>query len=333
MTDTGFMAVPERTQTSAMTEISKSKAVQEIQAALTIAKNFPRDINYAYQRTIEACKRPFLAQKAMYSYPRGGQTITGPSIRLAEVLAQNYGNLDFGVRELDRRDGISIAESYCWDMETNTRKVLTFEVKHEVKLKSGAIKKLDDPRDIYENVANNGARRLRACILAIIPIDIVDAAVQQVQATIAKGDGKPLLDRARVMVSAFKEHFGVTLEMIEARLEHKLDLITSAEFVELAGVYNSLKDNQASRADYFKMESPVKQIEARNEEEEANSIRLTLVNRFHDLQKLGADQEKLLNLINIKGINEISKMDSKKCYSALDVLADAFPDPHTEKKK
>jgi len=235
---------------SAMAEIEKSRAVQEVQAALVIAKKFPRDTNAAHTAIMESCKRISLAQQAMYSYPRGGQTVTGPSIRLAEVLAQNWGNLEFGVRELERRNGVSVAESYCYDLQTNVRQVKVFEVAHEIQLKNKVTKKLTDPRDIYELVANNGARRMRACILGIIPGDIVEDAVKQCRSTLAKGDGAPIADRIRKVLLAFKD-LGVSQEMIEKRLNHKADLITGEEIAELQGLYNALKDKQAKRQDFF----------------------------------------------------------------------------------
>lgn len=233
-----------------MTQVEQSRAVQEVQAALVIAKRFPRDSNAVYTKIIEACKRPALANQSMYRYPRGGEVVTGPSIRLAEVIAQNYGNLEFGVRELERRQGVSVAESYCWDIETNTRQTKTFEVPHEIGLKGGRKKYLSDPRDIYELVANNGARRMRACILGIIPADFVEAAVNQCKNTIAKGTGEPLADRIRKMVAAFKE-LGVSQEMIETRLKHLANLITVDEIVDLTAIYTSIRDKQAARADFF----------------------------------------------------------------------------------
>lgn len=233
----------------ALIEIEKSRAVQEVQAALIVAKRFPRDLNQAFTRIMESCKRLSLAQQALYKYPRGGEVVTGASIRLAEVLAQNYGNLDFGIRELERRNGVSIAESYCWDMETNVRQTKIFEVAHEVHSKKG-VRKLSDPRDIYEVVANSGARRLRACILGIIPKDITEAAENQCKATIAKGNGEPLADRIRKMIIAFKE-IGVSQEMIEKRLGHSMDLTTPDEIVELTGIYTSIRDKQAKRNDFF----------------------------------------------------------------------------------
>lgn len=242
---------------SAMVAIEQSRAVQEVQAALVIAKKFPRDTNAAFTRIVESCKRISLANVAMYSYPRGKDEngkknlVTGPSIRLAEVLAQNWGNLDFGIRELERREGCSIAESYCWDMETNTRQTKVFEVPHEMALKGGRKKILTDPRDIYELIANMGARRLRACILGIIPVDIVEGAKAQVKKTLLKGDGEPIADRVRRAVLAFKE-VGVSQEMLEDRLGHKMDLTTPEELVDLQSIHNSIRDKQGKRSDFFK---------------------------------------------------------------------------------
>lgn len=237
--------------TSATVEIEQSRAMHEVQAAYVIAKKFPRDTNAAFTRIIESCKRITLAEKSMYSYPRGKKTVSGPSIRLAEVLAQNYGNIDCGVREIERRQGVSIAESYCIDLETNTRVAKTFEVPHEMKA-DNVMKKLTDPRDIYELVANNGARRLRACILGVIPVDFIEAAVAQCKQTIARGNGEPIVDRVRKMILAFKD-VGVNQEMIEDYLGHKMDTVIGDEIAELVGVYNSIKEGNAKANDFFNL--------------------------------------------------------------------------------
>lgn len=236
----------------ALVEIEKSRAVQEVQAALVIAKKFPRDTNAAYTAIMRSCERHSLAQSALYQYPRGGEIVKGPSIRLAEVLAQNYGNLDFGIREIERRPHSSVAEAYCHDLQTNTRHTKIFEVPHEIGTKKG-IKKLSDPRDIYELVANNGARRMRACILGIIPADIIEAAVKQCEKTLIRGDGEPMEDRIRKMLLAF-QGLGVTQEMIEKKLGHSVTTTIAEELVNLMAVYTSLRDKQAKRSDFFDIE-------------------------------------------------------------------------------
>ena len=145
-----------------------TREAQEVQAAVFMAKRFPRDENAAMSRIMRACERKGLAAKATYSYPKGGTNVTGPSIRLAEAIAQSWGNIQSGVVELSQQEGESTCMAYCWDIETNTRECKIFTVKHQISTKNG-MKVLTDPRDIYELVANQGARRKRACILNIIP--------------------------------------------------------------------------------------------------------------------------------------------------------------------
>lgn len=237
------------------TESAVARAAQEVQAAMIIAKRFPRDYTGAFNRILEACKRKSLAEVAIYSYPRGGTAVSGPSIRLAECLAQNWGNVDFGIVELDQRNGESSVMAYCWDLETNTRQTKIFTVKHERRVGKGdnfKVNSLSDPRDIYEMVANNGARRLRACILGVIPGDVVDAAVAACEKTAeAQDPGRPLIDRVRELPRFF-DRFGVTQAMLEAKLEHKLDITTSKEYAELLRIWNALKDNMAKVEDFFK---------------------------------------------------------------------------------
>ena len=89
---------------SVNTEMMISRQAQEVQAAMVVAKRFPRDEIEANNRILNACKRKSLAERAIYEYPRGGENVTGPSIRLAEVMAQNWGNLDFGITELEQKN-------------------------------------------------------------------------------------------------------------------------------------------------------------------------------------------------------------------------------------
>lgn len=228
----------------AMVDVAKSRVAQEVQASMIVARRFPRDLNAAYTRIMQACRRKALAEQAMYAYPRGGQTVTGPSIRLAEVLVQNWGNADFGIVEVDQQPGESVMMAYAWDLETNTRQVKIFNVKHLRFTKKGIVR-LTDPRDIYEMTANQGARRMRACILGIIPGDIIDAAISECEKTLASGSDEPIAIRLRRAVDAFAQ-IGVTKEMIEKRLGHVLEATNEQELVTLRKLYVSIKDNFVS---------------------------------------------------------------------------------------
>lgn len=231
------------------TEMMISRQAQEVQAAMIAAKYFPRNEVESYNRILNACKRRSLAERAVYEYPRGGENVTGPSIRLAEAMAKNWGNLDYGYNELERKGNSSTVMAYCWDLETNVRQTKIFAVPHIRQTKNGA-KALTDPRDIYEMVSNQAARRVRACILGIIPGDVVDAAVDACSKTLLSG-GEPLIDRIRKMAQAFQEDFGVPLECLEKYIGCKAEAFTSQSIVKLRGVYTALKDGRADREQYF----------------------------------------------------------------------------------
>lgn len=242
---------PANFEPSTTTEMVTTRQAQEVQAAMIVAKRFPRDDVNSFNRIMRSCQRQSLAEQAMYEFPRGGTSVTGPSIRLAEAMAQSWGNLDFGVIELEQKHGESVIMSYCWDLETNTRQTKIFTVPHIRQTKKGGAVALTDPRDIYEMVANQGARRLRACILGIIPGDVVDAAVDQCQNTL-RGNGKePLVDRVRKIAQVFQDEFGVSMSMLEGYIGCKYDAFTEQSVVRLRGVYKSLRDGMASREQYF----------------------------------------------------------------------------------
>jgi predicted nucleic acid-binding Zn-ribbon protein len=238
---------------SSTTEIEKQRAVAETIGAIQVARQFPRDTLGAIDRIIQACTRPVLAESALYSYARGGTEITGPSIRMAEAIAQNYGNIQFGVRELEQRHGESTVEAYAWDVETNTRSSKTFQVAHK-RVTRERTYDLTDPRDIYELVANQGARRLRACILSVIPGDIIEHAITQVETTL-RTRVKITPELLQSTLDMFKE-VGVTKKMIETRIQRHFDAVTPAQLVQLGKYYNALKDGMGVVADYFQVEKP-----------------------------------------------------------------------------
>lgn len=237
---------------SSTTEMVTTRQAQEVQAAMVIAKKFPRNEVESYNRILRACKRHSLAEQAMYEYPRGNTKVTGPSIRLAEAMAQNWGNLDFGIIELEQKHGESQVMAYAWDLETNTRQTKIFSVPHIRSTKKGNVV-LTDPRDIYEVVANQGARRLRACILGVIPGDVIDSALAQCEATLIGQCEGPLIDTVRQIANTFSEKYGVIVPMLEKYIGCKIESFTMNDLIRLKKVYRSLEDGMARREDVFEM--------------------------------------------------------------------------------
>lgn len=235
-------------------ELVASREAQEVQVAMVAAKRFPRDEIEAYNRVMRDCQRKTLAEKAMYEYPRGGQVVTGPSIHLARAMARSWGNLDSGFKVLEQSAKESTVMAYCWDLETNYRETKVFTVQHIRETKKGAYP-LTDSRDIYEMVANQAARRERACILSVIPGDVVDAAIGQCNVTLASGGKMPLVDMVRALVKNFQEQYGVTAEMLEKYIGCKKEAFSQQSVVRLKNVYNTIRDGSASVEQYFDLSS------------------------------------------------------------------------------
>jgi hypothetical protein len=229
-----------------------ARSIQEVQGAIIVAQRCPRDEFKAMMEIEKACKHKTLAEKALYAYPRGGEMVTGPSIRLAEVLARCWGNMQYGVREVSNNDRETKFIAYSWDMEKNVRSEREFTQKHVRWTKKAGIKQLEDPRDQYEVVASSAARRMRACILQILPGYVIEDAIKECEETLKAGGGIPLEARIKNMLSTFNE-IGVTKEMIEKRLMHKVDAINETELVGLRKIYSSIKDGMSTRESWFEV--------------------------------------------------------------------------------
>lgn len=240
----------------AMTAAMESRESQQVQVAMLAAKRFPRDEKAALDRILNSCSREGLASQSQYSFARGGTDIAGPSIRLAEAIAQHWGNIECGWREVERskdadNTGVSVVEAYAWDMESNFRIPRAFTVRHWRDTKQGGYA-LKDERDIYELCANQAARRLRACILGVIPGDIVEEAVKQCDATLAaSADTGP--ESQKRIIEAFAP-YQVSKAQIEAKIQRRISAITAAQVITLRKIVMSLKDGMSSASDWFEPE-------------------------------------------------------------------------------
>lgn len=240
--------------------VESQRAIAEAQGKLVIAKKFPRNEVEAYAKAMEACKRKGLAEKAFYQYNRGGSSVSGPTIRFAEELARCWGNVDYGIKELSQDRGKSEMQAYAWDMETNTISTQNFTNPH-IREVGKQQTTLTSQRDIYEANANMGARRLRSRILAILPADFVEAAIEECKRTLAGGNEEPLIDRVKKMVVSFAK-FGVSADQITKRLGRKVETMTIDDFVEYVGIYNALREGASKVSDWFECAPEANEITA-----------------------------------------------------------------------
>lgn len=241
---------------NALAAVTSNEKVVETLASIFIAKNFPRDLAEVTANMNAACRRVSLAQKAVYTYPRGGSSVEGPSVHLADALLGAWGNAESGWREIsrsrDNKKGCMVSEcvAYCFDKQTNNKHEISFSVPHWRDTKKGGYP-LTDERDIYELCANMAARRRRAAILRVLPAWLVEEALATTNDTLRHADGNvPLEDLVRRMEAKFST-FGVTRAMLEQKLGHNLQATTRNELVTLGKHYNALEGGHARVDELF----------------------------------------------------------------------------------
>lgn len=260
----------------ALAAITANAAVTEVLASIWIAKQFPRDVDDVKDRMKQSCSQLSLARSATYVFPRGGTSVEGPSIRLAEALISAWGNAEAGWKEVARHwdpkgadgNGCNVSEcvAYCFDKETNVWREIFFSVPHTRDKnetdsrgkKTGKMLRvaLDNERDIYELCANMASRRIRACILQVVPGWLTEEALEIVSATLKKDDNaEKLPERIQSMKAKFLE-LGVSRAQLEKKLGHSLEPndMTMAEVHRLGRVYTSIADGMIRMNDVFPTE-------------------------------------------------------------------------------
>lgn len=233
------------------TAIEQSRAAAEVAAAVHVAQQNPRSMQRALAEMRESCAQPRLAEKAFFRYNRGGGNVTGSTVHLARELARCFGNVQYGIAELRRDDegGYSEMQAYAWDVERNTRSAQIFVVPHARDTKQGR-KPLVDLRDIYENNANMGARRLRAAIWAILPPWFVDEAEEICNNTLKNGGGVPLAKRIANRIKAFGD-LGVSVLQLEQKLGRESARWTEHDVAQLTVIGKSVERGEARLEDEF----------------------------------------------------------------------------------
>ena len=233
------------------TAVEQSRAIAQVQAAVVMARQFPRSQQAAIAEMRDACGRPELAGRAFFKFPRSGQAVTGASVYLARELARIWGNIDYGLNELKRDDiaGQSELQAYAWDLQTNARSTRTFIIEHARDTKKGR-QKLTELRDISDNNNNFGARNVREMIFAVLPQWFTDMAQTVCRDTLNNGGGEPLPIRVEKTIEAYAKA-RITPAQLEDRVGVGVDDWTHSDVSDLEILYTSLSRREITRDEAF----------------------------------------------------------------------------------
>lgn len=241
-----------------------ARAKASIEAAYVVALRNPRNDEQVRVKIVEACKRPRFAALARYAKPVAGQKIIGPSIRFVEEALRHFGNvLPEAVAVYDDADKRILKVSVT-DLEANIG--FSQDVVVEKTVERTTVKPGQRVLSVREN--SNGAKTylvaateddflnkqnaavskvLRNLGLRILPSDIVEEAMEQVQDTLKSetaADPRAALKR----VSDAFYSLGIDPVNLEEYLGHSIAICTPAEIDHLRIVFASLKDGEITWA-------------------------------------------------------------------------------------
>lgn len=226
----------------------------EIQSAIAIAKRFPRDEDVAFAKLMKACARLTFAEDAAYSYDRGGNTISGPSVYLAREAARVWGNVRHGLEVITDDKTTRTIRGWAWDVETNTKVSAEDTFAKLVQHKNKRTKVTEwvdaDERELRELTNRRGAILVRNSILQVIPSDLIDDALSAAKTTIKSGAEKDPEGTRKRIILAFSE-LNVTPEMLQQKLGHPIAQCSPAQLAELRIVFKSIADGAITWAEYM----------------------------------------------------------------------------------
>lgn len=213
----------------------------EIDAQVATAKQFPRSITKFREEALAlATTSEEIAESCMYSIPRAGKRIEGPSVRLAEIVAYTFGNIRYGARIVSVEQDHVVAEGFCHDLEKNVARKA--ESKRSILNKKGERYNADMIKTTCDAACSIAARE---AVFKVVPRalfwEVYEAAVK-----CAVGDAETLQSRVHKAFDWFNK-VGIDESSLLAHLGREgLADITLDDLKYLTGLRTAVKDGGVS---------------------------------------------------------------------------------------
>lgn len=277
---TGFdgMTIERAGETAARAMAKQAEAA--IQARYVMAMQRPRDIMAARTRLLKDCERPVFAEKAIYHKPVG-KGLEGPSIRMAEAATRALTNTMTSATAVYDDSEKRVIRVMSIDLENNSSFEKDITIPKTVERSSGNGREVVSVRTnksgnttytvkATEDEILNTENRLisiamRGCMLRLVPGDILEEAIQECYATMAKKDAQDPDAALKKLADSFAG-IGVTPDQLSQYLGHPLAQVQAKELTTLRGIYTAIKDGEASWAEVLAAKDAEKKPEPKAEE-------------------------------------------------------------------
>ena len=227
---------------------AQQRAEYDIQ--ISTAKNFPRELTRVKNNSIAICTLDReTAESCRYALPRGGKTISGASVHMARIIAQQYGNLrvNSGVKFVSDKELIS--EAVAFDLESNY--AVKVEVRRKIADKYG--KRYNDDMIVMTGNAAN-AIAYRNAVFAVVPKSIVDGCYKAAQEMVTGdiSDENKLIKKRTDILQKMKDAYNVSEEQILKAINlRSVNQIKAEQIADLIAIGQAIKDGDASIENTF----------------------------------------------------------------------------------
>lgn len=218
----------------------------EIDIQISTAKKYPRNLTKVLS-TIEtlATMDKEVAASCFYSLPRDGKTISGPSVRMAEIVASAWGNLRLQARIIANDGKIITAQGVCHDLETNV--ATSVEVKRKITNKYGKTFS-EDMQVVTGNAAC--AIAMRNALFKVVPAAHIKKVLDKAK-LLSVGEGKEFEQVRKDTINWFAS-VGVSSKMLFDFLSVKSEQDITAEMVgDLRGVATAIQEGSSTIEEIF----------------------------------------------------------------------------------
>lgn len=221
-----------------------------IDRQIATAKAFPRNVTKATHDAIAIVSLDKeTATTCHYSVPRGGKSISGPSVHLAKIVAQQWGNLRIQTRVIDVDAKHVTSQATCFDLENNI--AIQVEVKRSIMTKNGRMS--DDMITVTGNAANSIA--LRNAVYAVVPRAVIDKVYNAAKRMITGdvSDADKLLVRRKQVIDRCKDAYNVTeAEVLSAIGKASVNNVTPDDLITLIGIGTAINDGDITVDEAFR---------------------------------------------------------------------------------
>lgn len=216
-----------------------------VNSQVATARQFPRNLTRA-KANINAIvvMDKDTAASCGYAVPRDGKNITGPSVHLANIVAQAYGNIRVEMKVVDVGEKIVTCQATAWDLETN------YAVRQEVMRRITGKNGRRYSEDMIITTANAGCSIARRnAIFAVVPKPLWQGGYEAAQQLITGdiSDENKLIKKRREILDKMISAYGITEEDIVKSLGlRQITQIKGEEIKILIGFGQSIKDGDST---------------------------------------------------------------------------------------